>query len=92
MNPREMSVWISPAASTRRRVARNRPGAALVLADGEERDVAEQIVAGANHAIEPGLAQAEIRHERGGIGGIELRDLELDLRADRDRARGRART
>src|SRR6185295_11038240 len=35
----------------RRRIARDRPGAALVLADGEERDVAEQVVAGADHAI-----------------------------------------
>ncbi len=36
----------------RRRRARNRPGAAFVFADGEERNIAEQIVAGANHAIE----------------------------------------
>src|SRR2546422_8907664 len=30
------------------RLARDRPGAALVLADGEERDVSEQVVAGAD--------------------------------------------
>src|SRR5207244_2121427 len=36
----------------RGRPARDRPGAAFVLADREERDVAEQIVAGADDAIE----------------------------------------
>ena len=75
----------------RRRAARNRPGAALVLADGEERDVAEQIVAGADHAIEPRFGQAEIGQKGGGVGGVELRDLELDLRADRDGGRSGAR-
>ena len=75
----------------RRGVARDRPRAALVLAHGEERDVAEQVVTGANDAIEPRFAQAEIRHERGGVGGIELRDFQLDLRADRHRPRGGAR-
>ena len=54
-----MSVWISPAAILRDGPARNRPGAALVLADGEERHVAEQVVAGANDAIEAGLREAE---------------------------------
>ncbi len=47
------------------RVAGNRPRAALVLADREERDVAEQVVARADDAVEPGLLQAEIGHERG---------------------------
>src|SRR5713226_4422609 len=49
-----------PGGELRLRVARNRPGTALVLADGEERDVAEQIVAGADHAIEPRLVEAQI--------------------------------
>ena len=48
----------------RRRAARNRPGAALVLADGEERNVAEQIVAGADHAIEARLRQTEVGEKR----------------------------
>src|SRR4051794_21831592 len=39
------------------RVAWNGPGAVLVLADGEKRDVAEKIVAGANHSIESGFAE-----------------------------------
>src|SRR3954469_11868634 len=67
----------------RRGVAWDRPGAALVFADGEERDVAEQIVAGANHPVEPRLGEAEIGQERRGVGSVELRDLELDLGADR---------
>src|SRR5438093_4526284 len=41
----------------RRRPARNRPGPALVVADGEERDVPQQIVAGADHAVEARFAQ-----------------------------------
>src|SRR6202008_2482861 len=41
----------------RRRVTRNRPGPTLVLPDREERDVAEQIVAGADHAIQPRLLE-----------------------------------
>ena len=48
----------------RRRAARDRPGPALVLADGEERDVAEQVVARADDAIETGLGQAEIGEKR----------------------------
>src|SRR4051812_32288174 len=71
----------------RRRVARNRPGAALVFAHREERDVAEEVVARANHAIQPGLTQSEVGHERARIGFVELRDLELDLRADEHRSR-----
>ena len=47
----------------RRRVARNRPRAAFVLADREERDVAEQLVRRANHAIEPGLRAGRDRPE-----------------------------
>ena len=73
MNPREMSLWISPAAST--------------AAHGEERHVAEQVVTGANDAIEPGFAKAEIRHERGCVRFVQLCDFQLDLGADRHRLR-----
>src|SRR5258708_10715091 len=66
----------------RRRPARNRPRAAFVLADGEERNVAEQVVAGADDAVEARLREPEIGEERRGVGGIELGDFELDLRAD----------
>ena len=83
-----MSLWISPAASCAGRAARNRPRAAFVFADGEERDVAEQVVAGADDAIEPRFAQAEIVEKCPRIRRFELRDLELDLRAQRHRPGG----
>src|SRR5512132_1777295 len=59
----------------RRCVARNRPRPVLILTDGEERDVAEQVIAGANHAIEARLVQSEIGHEGRRIIRFELRDL-----------------
>ena len=68
----------------RRRPALDRPGAAFVFADGEERHVTEQIVTGSDHAIEARLDEAEIGEERLGIVAFEPRDLELDLRAQRD--------
>src|SRR5262245_43447425 len=40
--------------------ARDRPGAAFILADGEKGDVTEQIVRGSDHAIEARLAKTEI--------------------------------
>src|SRR5581483_562278 len=43
-SPLDVAVDLA-GGELRRRVTRNRPGAALVLADGEERDVAEQVVA-----------------------------------------------
>ena len=52
MKPRWMSRVDLAGGFLRRRSARNRPRAAFVLADGEERHVAEQIVGGADHAIE----------------------------------------
>src|SRR6185436_10632052 len=66
----------------RRCAARNRPRAALVFTDGKERQVAEQIVTGPNHPVEPGFGQAEIREERGAVLCVELCDLQLDLGAD----------
>src|SRR5260221_1465739 len=75
----------------RRRSAWNRPRAALVLADSEEGNVAEQVVAGADDAVQARLREPEIGEERRGVGGIELRDFELDLRADRSGGDGGAR-
>ena len=68
----------------RHRAARNRPGAAFVFAHREERHVAQQVVAGADHAVEPGFFQPEIGEERGRVRRLERRNLELDLRADRE--------
>jgi hypothetical protein len=56
----------------RLRIPRDRPRAALVLADREERHVAEQIVRGANHAIEAGFRESQIGQERGRIVCVEL--------------------
>src|SRR6185436_20895318 len=47
----------------RGRIARDRPRAVLVFANRKERDVSEQIIAGADHSIEARLAQPEIGHE-----------------------------
>src|SRR5262249_57457101 len=44
----------------RGRLPGDRPRAAFVLADGEERHVAEEIVGRANHPVEPRFGQAEI--------------------------------
>src|SRR6478735_9379248 len=73
------------------RAAPNRPGAAFVLADGEERHVAEQVVTRLNHAIESRFAEAHVGEERLRIRGLQRCDLELDLGAQRDGARTFAR-
>ncbi len=56
----------------RRDAASDRPGAAFVFADGEERHVPEQVVGGPDHAIETGLAESQIREEGFGIVAFEL--------------------
>ena len=48
----------------RRRAARDRPGAALVLAGGEERDVAEQVVGRADDPVDAGLGRGRGRRGR----------------------------
>ena len=75
----------------RDRAAADRPGPAFVFADREERHVAEQVVAGADHAIEPRFREPEILQERLGVGRFERGDLELDLRAHRHGPRAFAR-
>src|SRR6267142_5273614 len=77
---RDVAVNLT-SGELRGRVAGDRPRAAFVLADREERYVAEQVVAGANHAIEARFGQAEIGEKRGRVRRVELPDLELDLRA-----------
>ncbi len=64
--------------------ARDRPRSAFVLPNREERDIPEQIIASANDAIESGFLQTQIGQKCGRISRVELRDLELDLRADCD--------
>jgi hypothetical protein len=67
--------------------ARDRPCTAFILADRKERDVPEQVVARSDHAVQSRLVQTEVGKKRFRIPGSELCDLELDLRAERDRAR-----
>ena len=62
-------------------VARNRPRAALVLANREEREVAEQIVSRANDAIESRFSQAEIGQECRRIRGNSRLKLFLLFRS-----------
>ncbi len=81
-----MSLWISLAASCAARAARDRPGAALVLAGRQERDVPEQVVGRANHPVDAGLVEGEVGEEGGRVGLLQLRNLQFDLGADRDRA------
>ena len=91
MNPRAMSLWISAGRVLRDGAARNRPGAVLIFTDGEEGNVAEEVVAGANDAAEAGFAEAQIGQKGLCVGGIERRDLEFDLGAHGNRRGRRAR-
>src|SRR5205814_8835634 len=58
-----------------RRAAADRPGAALVLAGGEEAHQVEERVAGADEAGARALGEAQIGEERVPVGGLELGDL-----------------
>src|SRR4051812_34821940 len=53
-----------PRSFLRRRVARDGPRAAFVFADGEKRDVPEQVVRGADNAVEARFGEAEIGEKR----------------------------
>src|SRR5262249_52427220 len=74
----------------RARAAGDRPGADLVLADGEERDQPEQRVAALEKPPQGRLAQAEIREKRRLLIAGKLRDLAFDERGDPSHARVRA--
>ena len=57
----------------------------LVLAGGEEREQVEQPERAAHDAVEPGLADAELLAHHRGLLVVELGQLGLDARRDRDR-------
>ena len=82
MKPRSMSEWIVARRLLRARAAADGPGAALVLAGGEERDEAEQRVRGADHAVEAGLGEAEVVAEGRGVLGGELTPSRASIGAD----------
>ena len=60
------------------------PGAAFVLADREERDAAEQVVRGADHAVERRLADAQVLTEGAASPTSSCGDLGLDLGRQRN--------
>ena len=62
----------------------DRPGAALVLAGGEEGDQAQQGVAGLDEPVQAGLGDAQIVQEHLLLLAIQLGDLRLQLGTDGD--------
>ena len=83
MKPFSKSVWITPAACGAVAPPAHRPGAHFLHAGGEVGLQAQQLVAGADHAVQARLGQAEIVEEIGRVGFVELRHLCLDRRAHR---------
>ena len=66
--------------------ARDRPGASLFRAGGEERDEIEERIAGGNQPIEPGLYQADRGEIIVAFMVRQHRDLGFDLGRDHDHA------
>src|SRR4029077_9555381 len=60
--------------------AHDRPGMRLLRTDGEEREQSQQVVAGADDAIEAAVVQTEPFQEFDAIGLRQLRHLRLDRR------------
>ena len=96
MKPRWKSVWMRPAHCGRLRAGVERPGPGLLLAGGEERAQAEQVVGGADHAEQRALAEPEALEHLGPLGRVDDgRRLGLELHAhadDLDVVAGRRRT
>ena len=84
MKPCSKSVWMTPGRLRRRRALRDRPRAHFLLARREIRVQAEQIVSGADQAVEPRLGHAHVGEEHLLVLGVEVGDLRLHRRADRD--------
>ena len=63
------------------------PGAALVLAVGQERDEAEQRVGALDEAVEAGFLNAELLEEHRAVLAVELGNVLLELGADRQHLR-----
>ena len=59
MKPRSKSVWMTPAHCGRLPAGPERPGPALLLAGGEERAQAEQVVGGVDEPGQRALAEAQ---------------------------------
>src|SRR5438552_5500368 len=68
-----------------RGAAADRPGAALVLARGEEAHQVEQVIARSDEAVAGALREAEVAEEGSPIRGLELGDLRLEIRREHER-------
>ena len=87
-----LEVGVDHAGRLRRgAAAAHRPGAHFLQAGGEVGLQAQQLVAGADHAVQAGLVEPEIREELGSLGLLELGDLRLDRRAHRHHLRALGR-
>ena len=72
-----------PGRLDRRRSVRDRPGAALVRAGGQERDEAEQSVGQRDDPVQTGPVDPELLHEHGRFVRLQFAELHLDPRRQR---------
>src|SRR5690242_17296326 len=78
-----LEVGMDRSGGLRRgRADRHRPGAHFLLARGEVRLQAEQLVRGTDQAIEPRLGHAHVGQEERLVVGVEIGDLRLERGAD----------
>ncbi len=59
------------------------PGAHLILTAGEGGDIAQQVIAGLNEAIQAPLGEPQLRHEHLGLLGLHAGDVLLELGGNR---------
>src|SRR5437879_9751850 len=71
-----------PGRARGRRAPADRPGPALVFADREELDQAEQTEGGADETVFRRLLETQVVEERLRVGGVERGDLLFDLGGD----------
>ena len=85
MKPRSKSVWMTPAHCGAFAAGPERPGPGLLLARGEERAQAEQVVGGVDEPGQRALAQARGASSISApLVGVELGRLGLELHAHAD--------
>ena len=85
MKPRWKSVWMRPAHCGAVEPVVERPRPRLLVARGEERAQAEQVVRAAHHPEQRALAEPEAFEHLGPLGGVlDRRRLGLELHAHAD--------
>ena len=82
MKPFSKSVWMTPAACGALGPSLDRPGARLLRPDGEEGDEMQKIVARADDAVEPGLAQTRRPRDSPSARPAAGRAISLSILAD----------